>query len=426
MPRALESFLGSPDYFYVYRPNDPYFRGLGETSSCLFGKRHRRTEFNLTTEPSSRLPNLLDGGVAFNNIQEHDGTLTFDLVIDRKPVTGSAYTNSMLPQIQLVDVRDVQASSFTMASTIKFRGEPLKTAYGFCWSTSKNPTVRDSCYILAHRECYVGHATNLNPNTTYHVRAFATNGLGVRYSDEEKSVKTADLKVPPTSIGPLCTDSFSDNSYLYTNYSSETGGTGDPFIGYSPTCVLAKLIAYYRPAKFSVATAGADAKDARLDFNKLSWNPHADDFPMRLEEIDRFFELVYSQSQQLKLHSSKPEKDFVKNIVKLTGIRSKPVLSPFAYANLTEAVALIRQDLVQSRPVVIVFAYDSDPISDPIRWALIDGINSKGELHVDFPLKSRFFTATGGRNVTTGYYRPADLIVPLYHGLIVTSAYYPK
>ncbi|MEO0017629.1 MAG: hypothetical protein RLZZ522_912 [Verrucomicrobiota bacterium] len=163
-----------------------------------------------------------------------------------------------------------------------------------------------------------------------------------------------------------------------------------------------------------------------MDFNKLSWDPQADDFPMRLEEIDRFFEFVYSQSQHLKLHAPKPEKDFVKNLVKLTGIRSKPVLSPFAFANLTEAVDLIRRDLVQSRPVLIVFAYDSDPISDPIRWALIDGINSKGELHVDFPLKSKFFTASGGRNVRTGYYRPADLIIPLYKGLIVSSAYYPK
>ncbi len=183
---GLTSYLGSPDYTYTYRPNDPFFRGQGDTQDCLFGKSHHRTEFNMTTEPSSRLPNLLDGGVSFKNIEEHGDTLTFDVVIEHHPITGSAYTNSMLPQIRLDEISNIQPTSFTMDCTIKFRGEPLKTIYGFCWSTSKNPTVRDAAFILAHRERYRGHAINLTPNTTYYVRSFATNGLGVRYSDEEK------------------------------------------------------------------------------------------------------------------------------------------------------------------------------------------------------------------------------------------------
>ncbi|MFN5738717.1 MAG: hypothetical protein ACK47H_09060, partial [Akkermansiaceae bacterium] len=62
---GLTNYLGSPDYTYVYRPNDPFFRGLGDTEKCLFGKKHGRTEFNMKTEPSSRLPNLIDGGVYF-------------------------------------------------------------------------------------------------------------------------------------------------------------------------------------------------------------------------------------------------------------------------------------------------------------------------------------------------------------------------
>lgn len=118
-------------------------------------------------------------------IQEHQGTLTFDLEINKRSVSGSTYGLSMLPQIRLDSVSDVQPTSFTMDCTIKFRGEPIKTTYGFCWSKSTNPTVRDSNYTLSHRECYRGHAIGLNPGTTYYVRSFATNGLGYRYSDEE-------------------------------------------------------------------------------------------------------------------------------------------------------------------------------------------------------------------------------------------------
>jgi hypothetical protein len=333
-----DNFLGSPDYTYVYRPNDPFFRGKGDIHECLFGKAHRRTEFNMGTEPSARLPNLLDGGVSFKNIEEHAGTLTFDVVIDRNPVTGSAYTNSMLPQIRLDEISDVQPTSFTMDCTIKFRGEPVKTAYGFCWSTSKNPTVRDATFTLAHREWYRGHAINLTPNTTYYVRAFATNGLGFRYSDEEKTVKTPDFKTPPASIGPLLTDSFSNNGYLFDEYSNETTETSETFIGYSPTCVLAKLIAYYRPARFASASGGG-SKATPVDFNQLSWNPGADDFPMRLEEIDGFFQAVYDQGRQLKLHDPRPGKDFLGNIVKLTGVRSKPVLNTLGPENLKAVAA---------------------------------------------------------------------------------------
>ncbi|MFN5739183.1 MAG: hypothetical protein ACK47H_11445, partial [Akkermansiaceae bacterium] len=159
------------------------------------------------------------------------------------------------------------STSMTMDCTIKFRGEPLKTIYGFCWGTSKNPTVKSDTYILAHRECYRGHAINLTPNTTYYIRAFATNGLGVRYSDEEKTIKTTDGKSAPTEIKPLLTDVFSNNKYLAENY-SVTSSTG--VINYSPICTIAKLVAYYRPEKIP-ALSKKDQEKSTVDFNQLNW-----------------------------------------------------------------------------------------------------------------------------------------------------------
>lgn len=425
---GLTSYLGSPDYFYVYRPNDPFFRGTGETSNCLFGKVNRRTEFNMSTEPSSRLPNLLDGGVYFKNIRENDGILTFDLVIERKPITGAAYTNSMLPQIRLDEIKDIQSTSFTLECTIKFRGEPVKTSYGFCWSTREHPTVKDATYALAHRECYRGHAINLTPKTTYYVRAFATNGVGVRYSDEEKVVTTLDSAAPrPAGIGPLCTDSFSNNAYLHTEFSYESTATGSTFIGYSPTCVLAKLIAYHRPPKFSISSSDPRAKTSSArpsksdmtDFNFLNWNPDREDFPMRLEEIRGFFGGIHRQSRALGLHSPKPGKDFIRNLVSLTMIKSKPVLTDFTTANSRETLDLINNDLLQSRPAIILLAYDG--LSSPIRWGLIDGVNRKGDLHVDFP---RQRADQGDIEPKTGYYAPAALLFPNHKTFIVTNLHY--
>jgi hypothetical protein len=420
-----DNYLGSPDYFYTYRPGDPFFRGAGDAGQCLFGKSHQRTAFGPDTEPSSRLPNLLDGGIRIRNIEEQQATLTFDLEIERQRITGREYTESMLPQIRLDRVTDIQATSFTMDCTIKFRGEPLKTDYGFCWSTSRNPTIRDSTYNLCHRECYRGHAIQLRPETTYHVRAYATNGLGVRYSDEEQIVKTLPLAATRAPIGPLCTDSFSDNSYLFTRYSNESTESSETFIGYSPTCVLAKLIAYYRPKRFPSATDG-DTKSAAVDFDRLNWNPGGDHHPPRLDEIDGFFQSVYEQGMNLKLHEPKPSRQFLSNLVKLTGVRSKPVLGVLTEDNLPELSALIRSDLVQSRPVILIFSFDVDDAVEPARWALIHGIDERGRLFVDFPTNSKMYLDQGESPVRTGAVPVESLLFPNYKTHVITSCYHTK
>jgi hypothetical protein len=423
---GLTNYLGSPDYTYVYRPNDQFFRGLGDTEKCLFGKAHGRTEFNMKTEPSTRLPNLIDGGVYFKNIEEKNGTLTFDLTIDNKPITGSEYTNSMLPQIRLDEIYDVQSTSMTMDCTIKFRGEPLKTIYGFCWGTSKNPTIKNDTYILAHRECYRGHAINLTPNTTYYIRAFASNGLGVRYSDEEKTVKTTDDKAAPTEIKALLTDGFSNNEYLVENYSigSSTG------INYSPICTMAKLVAYYRPENVPALSEKDQAK-SKVDFNQLNWNPQMDHSRSRLEQVDGMFYQILSQTLEQKLHELKlvEEKDTKKllsGIRDLTGVKSKPVLTELTETSSKQVSELIKADLLKSRPALMIFAYQDVVTDDPSRWALIDGLNGKGEFHFDFPAASQLFINANLDDMKTDYYSMDKLMLPGYKIYVVTSCYFDK
>jgi hypothetical protein len=414
--------LGSPDYTYVYRPNDPFFRGLGDTKKCLFGKVHGRTEFNMKTEPSSRLPNLIDGGVYFKNIEEKNGTLTFDLTIDHKPITGSAYTESMLPQIRLDEISNVQSTSMTMDCTIKFRGEPLKTIYGFCWGTAKNPTVKSDTYILAHRECYQGHATHLTPNTTYYIRAFASNGLGVRYSDEEKMIKTTDGKTLSTEIKPIMTDVFSNNEYLAQNYSfiSSTG-----MVNYSPICTMAKLIAYYRPEKIP-SLSKKDGLKSTVDFNQLNWNPVRDHPKARLEQVDGMFHRLLTQTIETKLHEEKVPKKLLSGIRDLTGVRSKPVLTELNEASAEQVTELIKADLAKSRPVLMIFAFEDKTTDDPTRWTLIDGLNGKGDFHFDFPASSQLFFNVNLEDAKTDYYPMNKLMLNGYKIYVITSCYFDK
>ena len=416
------NYLGSPDYYYNYRPNDPFFRGRGDTREGLFGQRHGRPSFGPDTEPSSRLPNLLDGGIRIRNIRENQGTLTFDLEIGRQRVGGREYTESMAPQIRLDGVTNVQPTSFAMDCTIKFRGEPLKADYGFCWSTSPNPTVRDANFNLRHREQYRGHARDLRPDTTYYVRAYATNGVGLRYSDEELVVRTPPLTPGRRAIEPLCMDSFSNNNYLFQRYSRESTESSSGFIGYSPTCVLAKLIAYYRPQRFP--SAGGDSRrPTPVNFNHLNWDPGFDHHPPRLDEVDGFFRSVYDQCHSLNFHDLTPPRQLLSNIVKMTGARGRPALNVLTQENLAEVSELMIQDLLQSRPVIVIFYYAIEDVGEPTRWALIHGMDESGRLYVDFPKNTKMFFDEGLRTMTPAMMPAEDLIIRNYNTHIITSCH---
>ena len=71
------------------------------------------------------------------------------------------------------------------------------TERGVCWSTSQNPTINDNkTSDGAGIGTYNSSITGLNKNTTYYVRAYASNSVGTAYGDE-KSFTTADEVLVP-------------------------------------------------------------------------------------------------------------------------------------------------------------------------------------------------------------------------------------
>jgi uncharacterized protein (TIGR02145 family) len=70
-------------------------------------------------------------------------------------------------------------------------GIPVK-ARGVVWSTNPNPTLANSKTIdsLTASNTYTSQISGLTPNTTYYLRAYATNNLGTGYGNEIKFVTT--------------------------------------------------------------------------------------------------------------------------------------------------------------------------------------------------------------------------------------------
>ena len=111
------------------------------------------------------------------------------------------------PTVVTVSVSEVTETTAVTGGNVTSDGGGEVSARGVCWSTSQEPTVEG-----AHTTDgtgtgeFVSHLTDLNDNTTYYVRAYATNEQGTSYGEQMSftTVKHIDLPevttVEPTEI----------------------------------------------------------------------------------------------------------------------------------------------------------------------------------------------------------------------------------
>ena len=103
---------------------------------------------------------------------------------------GTAYGNQLtlttqtgLPEVETISVNEITATSAISCGKIISNGNHTIVAYGVCWSNiSATPTILD-CHTeeVGIFATYTSMITNLQPGTSYYVRAYATNEVGTNY-----------------------------------------------------------------------------------------------------------------------------------------------------------------------------------------------------------------------------------------------------
>ena len=90
-----------------------------------------------------------------------------------------------LPTVTTTVASNITDSSAVSGGNVTSNGGAAITARGVCWGTSANPTISNS---RTNNGTGVGSFTStitgMLPNTTYHVRAYATNTAGTAYGAE--------------------------------------------------------------------------------------------------------------------------------------------------------------------------------------------------------------------------------------------------
>ena len=119
----------------------------------------------------------------------------FDNGYEKKTVYGeqrsfTTLQNIELPTVTTTNVSNITQTTATSGGNVTSDGGANVTARGVCWSTSQNPTINDNkTSDGSGTGSFTSNLINLNANTTYYVRAYATNEKGTSYG-EQKSFTT--------------------------------------------------------------------------------------------------------------------------------------------------------------------------------------------------------------------------------------------
>ena len=90
-----------------------------------------------------------------------------------------------MPTVTTTAISNIDKNTATGGGNVTADGGATVTARGICWSTSQNPTI-DGNHTTdgTGTGSFTSAMTGLAANTTYYVRAYATNSIGTAYGEE--------------------------------------------------------------------------------------------------------------------------------------------------------------------------------------------------------------------------------------------------
>ena len=89
------------------------------------------------------------------------------------------------PTVTTDPVSHITGTSAQSGGEVTIEGDGPVTARGVCWSTSQNPTIDDDHTNDGTRfGPFTSRLSGLSPDTTYYVRAYATNAYGTGYGEQ--------------------------------------------------------------------------------------------------------------------------------------------------------------------------------------------------------------------------------------------------
>lgn len=111
--------------------------------------------------------------------------ILLSIVLAITVLTNSCKKKQTIPELATATVTSIAATTAEGGGNITSDGGGNIMEIGICWNTSEMPTI-DNYKVRDDygQGLFSLTMTNLTPNTTYFVRAYATNPAGTGYGDQ--------------------------------------------------------------------------------------------------------------------------------------------------------------------------------------------------------------------------------------------------
>lgn len=125
------------------------------------------------------------GNSSFGLALDFDGSYASTISSEKQLGMSVRCVRDEIPLLTSIAATSIVLTSATSGGNITADGGATVTERGVCWSTTSNPTISNSKTIDGTSTgTFASSLTGLLPNTTYYLRAYATNDAGTGYGNE--------------------------------------------------------------------------------------------------------------------------------------------------------------------------------------------------------------------------------------------------
>jgi uncharacterized protein (TIGR02145 family) len=107
------------------------------------------------------------------------------------------------PELTTTDVTSVTQTSAVSGGWVTNEGGAPVLSKGVCWNTLESPTISNNKTTeYGGHGVFVSSINDLSPNTLYHLRAYASNAIGINYGNEV-TFRTSQIEPPSVTTAEI-------------------------------------------------------------------------------------------------------------------------------------------------------------------------------------------------------------------------------
>ena len=201
---------------------------------ALYASKTDTSSLNLVNRFSSKL-NISDFplGTTPGNIQYWNGTNWVNLapgllgqVISMSSTGIPSWSGVTYPTLTTTAISSVTSTSAISGGFISSDGGDAVYAHGLVYATTSNPTLSNVVLTIGSGTgSFSGTLTRLTPNTTYYVRAYATNRAGTVYGNQQTFTTSSTSNTLPVVTSTSVTGLTTVQATFNAEVNSQGGGT---------------------------------------------------------------------------------------------------------------------------------------------------------------------------------------------------------